>query len=64
MIEVFYKSFVNETGVDLEYGPITLPTGEYELVAWADGAEAIYPPYDIMITDDADFTQNINFGAP
>ncbi len=65
MIEVVYRSFPNSAGEDIvEYGPIILPEGEYELVAWADGAEAIYPPFDIMITDGADITQNIDFGTP
>ena len=61
MIEVFLKSFVNATGEDINYGPITLPAGDYELVAWADGAETIFPPYDIIIEDGADTHQNVVF---
>ncbi len=63
MIEVVFKPFVNATGGgNIEYGPITLPAGEYELVAWADGAETIYPPFDnIVIVDGVDILQEINF---
>jgi len=64
MIEVVFKSFVNAIGGDIEYGPITLPKGTYELVAWADGAETIYPPYDIEIEDGVDTLQEIAFTPP
>jgi hypothetical protein len=64
MIEVVFKSFVNAIGGDIEYGPITLPKGTYELVAWADGAETIYPPYDIEIEDGVDTLQEIDFTPP
>jgi len=60
LIEVVYKPYVNSTGDPINYGPITLAEGEYELVTWADGAGTLYPPFDITI--EGDVTQDIDFG--
>jgi len=38
MVEVMSLNYTNEDGSDITYGPITLPYGEYEIVAWAEGA--------------------------
>jgi len=63
MIEVVYKSFANEAGAPIDYGPIILPVGEYELVAWADGA-GTYPPIDIIIEEAGQeiIPEEIDFG--
>ncbi|KPK24848.1 MAG: hypothetical protein AMJ61_13265 [Desulfobacterales bacterium SG8_35_2] len=50
MVEVVFKAFPNGTGNPIDYGPITLSVGDYELIAWADGA-ATYPPIDIIIEE-------------
>jgi len=61
MIEVVFKPFVNSTGEVIEYGPITLPVGTYELVAWADGAETIYSSDDILIKGGENTPEDVDF---
>lgn len=61
IIELKFESIVNETGDPLPYGPFTLAVGDYELVAWADGAGTV-PPYDIVIAENTDTAQEIDFG--
>jgi cysteine-rich repeat protein len=39
MVEVGSLNFANPTGGPIPYGPVTLPEGEYEIVAWADDPE-------------------------
>ena len=60
--------FVNVDGSVIPYGPITLPgEGEYEIVAWADGAGTL-PPFDIIIDENGleiqyiDLEEEIDFG--
>jgi hypothetical protein len=60
LIEVVYKPYANVTGDPIDYGPITLAEGDYELVAWADGIGTLYPPLDITI--EGDVTQDVDFG--
>lgn len=62
LIEVVYKPYANKTGDPIDYGPINLAAGEYELVAWADGVGTLYPPFDITIEDGIDATQDVDFG--
>lgn len=55
--------FVNADGSDILYGPIILPgAGEYEIIAWADGAGTL-PPFDINIAADGDDIQNVDLGT-
>jgi hypothetical protein len=61
MIEVKFSNFINEAGGPISYGPITLPVGDYEVVAWADGAGTLSPPFDIEIVVGTDIPLEIDF---
>ena len=61
IIEVELSNFVNDQGNPIPYGPINLPVGEYEIVAWADGAGTLFP-FDILIKDGEESFQEIDFG--
>ena len=63
MTEVGLFNFVNADGTNIDYDPITLPVGDYEIVAWTDdaGGEVItLDPINITIVD-SDVTQSIDF---
>jgi len=69
MVEVGSLNFSNPTGDPISYGPVTLPVGDYEIVAQADDAEAeggvtILEPAPVSVTTDADTPLEIDFTPP
>ena len=62
IVEMELITFVNDQGNPIPIGPITLPgAGEYEIVAWADGAGTL-PPFGITIDENGDDIQNTDLG--
>jgi hypothetical protein len=60
MVEVDFLNFVNEDGTDIAYGPIPLPVGDYQIVAWADEEEdTLVNP--VTVTNGADIPQDVIF---